>query len=138
MPRLDANDVDHICRVDLAFSWDSMVAGINARHVVGLSHQASMLRGATPRASIDAAISLATCGSRGRFPITPTAGCLMELRHINVALQASVLILDSVPGLGDVVAAVFESAGVCAREFDADFADDVRARHEYLIRFLGE
>jgi len=133
---LDGNDVDHICRMALAFALDPVIAGIKQRHFDGLTDIVRALRSATPRSSIEQMVAEATSRTVQRPDRSGSAQCLVELRHIMVALQAAVLVFDSAPGFADAIASVFEEAVVCARAFYSEFSDDVKANHQYLARYL--
>jgi len=133
---LDENDVDHICRMALAFALDPVIAGIKQRHFDGLTDIVSALRSSKPRSSIEQMVTDATSRPVQRPDRSKAAQCLVELRHIMVALQAAVLVFESAPGFADAIASVFEEAVVCARAFYSDFADDVKANHQYLARYL--
>ena len=136
MRTLDCNDVDHICRMALAFALDPVIAGLKQRHFAGLTAISETLRRSAPRAHIEQMVSEATGKSRGRFPMTRAGQCLVELRHIKVALQAAVLVFDRVPAFAVAIADVFQNAVECATRFYADFSVDLQARHEYLERYL--
>jgi len=133
---LDENDVDHICRMALAFALDPVIAGIKQRHFDGLTDIVSALRSSKPRSSIEQMVTDATSRPVQRPDRSKAAQCLVELRHIMVALQAAVLVFESAPGFADAIASVLEEAVVCARAFYSDFADDVKANHQYLSRYL--
>jgi len=136
MRSLDDNDVDHICRMALAFALDPVIAGIKTRHFDGLTSIVAALRSDNPRLLVRGIVADATCRSRGARPLTQAADCLVQLRHVMVALQAAVLLIDASPAFAVAIADVFENAVACARSFYADFAPDVKAKHEYLARYL--
>jgi len=136
MRSLDDNDVDHICRMALAFALDPIIAGIKTRHFDGLSSIVAALRSETPRLLVRGIVADATCRSRGARPLTQAADCLVQLRQVMVALQAAVLLFDASPAFAVAIADVFENVVACARSFYADFAPDVKAKHEYLTRYL--
>jgi len=136
MRTLDPNDVDHICRMALAFALDPVIAGIKMRHFAGLRAIYQALRAEQPRAVIEGMVAEATGLSRGRFPMTRAAHCLVELRHIKVALQAAVLVFDRCAELALAIADVLQHAVECAGRFYADFSEELQSRHEYLRRYL--
>ena len=86
---------------------------------------------------MEAIIAQTTSRDRGRFPLTQASECLLELRHILVALQAATLVFDISPKLATAIADVFSDAVTCARVFYADLSTDARARHEYMTRNLS-
>jgi len=133
---LDDNDIDHICRMALAFALDPVIAGIKERHFAGLEHIAKELRRGCPRAPVEVIIAEATSRARGGRPLTQAADCLVQLRHVLVALQAAVLVFDATPTFALAIAAVLEDAVRCARAFYSDFSEDLQRRHEYLSRYL--
>ena len=136
MRTLDSNDVDHICRMALAFALDPVIDGLKQRHFAGLTAISETLRGSEPRAHIERMVAEATGKERGRFPMTREGQCLVELRHIKVALQAAVLVFDRVPAFAQAIADVLQNAVECATRFYADFSEDLQTRHEYLERYL--
>jgi len=136
MQRLDANDVDHICRMVLAFTLDPVIAGVKVRHFDALEDVSRVLRSSSPRVGIDLIVAEATCRTREKAAKSSAAVCLLELRHVMVALQAATLVFDSVPAFATAIADVLEDAVTCARTFYSDFAADVKARHEYMERYL--
>lgn len=133
---LDDNDVDHICRMALAFALDPVIAGIKQRHFDGLGEIVDALRSASPRSSIEEMVADATSRSAGRPALSKAAQCLLELRHVMVALQAAVLVFSTSPEFPLALSSVFEETVVCARAFYADFSEDVKANHLYLTRYL--
>lgn len=135
---LDENEVDHICRMVLAFTLDPVVAGVKVRHFVGMQQFADALSSNEPRRCVEAIIAQTTSRDRGRFPLTQAAECLLELRQILVALQAATLVFDISPKFATAIADVFSDAVTCARAFYADLSTDVRARHEYMTRNLSD
>eukprot|EP00168_Porphyra_purpurea_P017880 TRINITY_DN6394_c0_g1_i1.p1 TRINITY_DN6394_c0_g1~~TRINITY_DN6394_c0_g1_i1.p1 ORF type:complete len:922 (-),score=162.85 TRINITY_DN6394_c0_g1_i1:857-3622(-) len=136
MCTLDPNDVDHICRMALAFALDPVIAGIKMRHFPGLTAVFEALRAEQPRAVIEEMVAEATGLSRGRFPMTRAGQCLVELRHIKVSLQAAVLVFERCPELALAIADVLQHAVDCAGRFYADFWEEMQSRHEYLGRYL--
>jgi len=46
------------------------------------------------------------------------------------------LVFDSVLAFATAIADVLEDAVTCARTFYSDFSADVKARHEYMERYL--
>jgi len=60
MRPLDSNDVDHICRMALAFGLDPVIAGLKQRHFAGLTAICETLRGSEPRAHIERMVAEAT------------------------------------------------------------------------------
>jgi len=138
MQRLDANDADHICRMVLAFTLDPVIAGIKVRHFAGLEDLCRMLRSSNPRVAINLVVGEATSRLSDGAAKGPAAACLFELRHIMVALQAAALVFESVPSFATSIASVLDDAVSCARAFYADFAVDLKSRHEYMDRYLKD
>jgi len=136
MQVLDANDMDHICRMVLAFTLDPVVVGIKVRHFGGLEDLCNVLRSGNPRHGIEMVVGEATSRDCERAAKSRSAICLLELRHIMVALQAAALLFDTKPAFAGAIADVFYDAVSCARSFYADFAGEVKDRHEYVARYL--
>jgi len=136
MRTLDSNDVDHICRMALAFSLDSVFAGLKQRQFAGVTAIFETLRGSEPRAHIECMVAEATGKDRERFPMMRAGQCLVELRHSKVALQAAVPVFHRKPDFAEAIADVLQSAVQCATRFYADFSVNLQARHEYLERYL--
>jgi len=135
---LDNNDVDHICRMVLAFTLDPVIAGVKVRHFVGMIELADALLTDKPRARTEAFVAEATRRTRAASPLSPGAKCLSELRHILVALQAAALVFDLSPSFAQAIANVFNDAVACARAFYAELAVDVRGKHQYMERYLRD
>jgi len=136
MQRLDSNDVDHIFRMVLVFTLDPVIAGVKVRHFDALEDVSRVLRSSSLRVSIDLVVAEATCRTREKAANSGAAVCLLELRHVMVALQAETLVFDSVLAFATAIADVLEDAVTCARTFYSDFSADVKARHEYMERYL--
>ena len=134
---LEDNDVDHICRMALAFALDPVVAGVKERHVKGLTRIADALLSDAPRLAVDAIAAEATSRLRTRAPLSDAASCLVQLRHILVALQAAVLVFDECPAFAKAMAEVLLDAVSSAKAFYAEFSAEVRQKHEYMQRYLN-
>jgi len=134
---LDDNDVDHICRMVLAFTLDPVVAGVKVRHFQGLLDVARALRSPQPRQAVEALVAQATSRSRVG-PASQAADCLRELRHVMVALQAAALVFDASHDFAAAIADVFFEAVSAARAFYGELAADVAPKHEYMTRYLQE
>jgi len=136
MQVLDANDVDHICRMGLAFTLDPVVARIKVRHLGGLEDLCNVLRSGSPRHGIEMVVGMATSRDCERAAKSRSVICLLELRHIMVALQAAALLFETKPAFAGAIADVFYDAVSCARSFYSDFAGEVKDRHEFMARYL--
>jgi len=134
---LAEDDVDHICRMALAFALDPVVAGLKERHFPGMTRIADALLSDAPRSSVEAMIAEATSRLPNRAPLSEAARCLVELRHILVALQAAVLVFNTCPEFARAIAEVFLDAVASAKAFYADFSAEVRGKYEYMERYLA-
>ena len=78
MQVLDSNDVDHICRMGLAFTLDPVVASIKVRHFGGLEDLCSVLRSGNPRYGIEMVVGEATSRDCERAAKSRSTICLLR------------------------------------------------------------
>jgi len=109
----------------LAFNLDPVLAEVKVRLLDALMDVSRVLHSRTSRFSIDLVVAEVVCDMREKAATSSAAVCLLDLRHVVVALQAATSVLNSVPASATPIVGVLEDAVTCVRTFYSDYAAHV-------------